>query len=256
MIAIYLYCLVRADRKPSMSRVPGGVPGASRPEALPAAGNLWLIVAEAPLDTYGSGQLERRLSDLDWVGRTALAHEEVVEAFARRASTTVIPMKLFTMFSTRERAVADVAGRRREINEVMRRIRGAEEWGVRVSAGDVAAPPAQITRPASGAAFLAAKKHARDAAQHARAAAAEAAEATFTRLSKLARDAQRRDFDAPSGTRPPLLDAAFLVATTARARFTQAARREVAACASAGASMTLTGPWPAYNFVQPDERGR
>jgi hypothetical protein len=256
VIAIYLYCLVASTRKPSTSRVPAGLPGASRPEALHAAGNLWLVVAEAPLDTYGSGQLEKRLSDMDWVGRIALAHEEVVEAFARRASTTVIPMKLFTMFSTRERAVADVAGRRPEIAAVMRRLRGAEEWGVRVSAGEAGPAAARVSRAASGAAFLAAKKQARDAVRDARLAAAEAAQVTFTRLSKLARDTRRREFEAASGARPPLLDAAFLVARTARARFTQAARREVAACSRAGATMTLTGPWPAYNFVQPEERVR
>jgi hypothetical protein len=49
---------------------------------------------------------------------------------------------------------------------------------------------------------------------------------------------------------PPLLDAAFLVPTGKRARFQAAARRLAQACARAGADLTLTGPWPAYNFVQ------
>jgi hypothetical protein len=40
------------------------------------------------------------------------------------------------------------------------------------------------------------------------------------------------------------------VAAANRDRFTRAARREAVACAKAGAQMTLTGPWPAYNFVQ------
>lgn len=254
VIAIYLYCLVKSARRPATSRVPPGLPGASRPEAMDASGGVWLIVAEAPLDTYGSGALEKHLADMDWVGRIALAHEEVVEAFARRAGATVIPMKLFTMFSSRERALADLAGRRREIDAVVRRIAGAEEWGVRVMrGGPVAAAPAPAPRARSGSAFLAAKKQARDAAREASLAAAEAADAAYRRLSKLSRAARRRELEPAAGTRPPLLDAAFLVAAAKRASFTRAARREAAACADAGATMTLSGPWPAYNFVQPEE---
>ena len=41
----------------------------------------------------------------------------------------------------------------------------------------------------------------------------------------------------------------FLVASGARARFNAAARRHARACADAGATLALTGPWPAYNFV-------
>jgi hypothetical protein len=48
---------------------------------------------------------------------------------------------------------------------------------------------------------------------------------------------------------PPILEAAFLVPASARARFKLEARRQAGACAAAGADMTLTGPWPAYSFV-------
>lgn len=238
-----------------MTHVPHGLPGASRPEALDAGRGLWLVVAEAPLDTYGSGQLEQRLSDMDWVGRIALAHEEVVEAFARRATSTVVPMKLFTMFSTRDRAIADVAGRRRTINAAMRRIAGADEWGVRITRAATPGASPRTERPRTGAAFLAARKQARDAVHAARAAAADAAGDTFARLAKIARKARQRDLDGAGGT-PPLLDAVFLVPRSQRSRFTLTARRLEAACASAGAAMNVTGPWPAYNFVQEDEQGR
>ena len=210
MTAIYLYCIVKAARKPSTARVHPGLAGASRPEVIRVAGSLWLVVAEVPLDVYGPGHLDQHLADMDWVGRVALAHESVVEQFARRAGATVVPMKLFTMFSTRARALAD------------------------------------------SAAFLAAKKQARDAAKAARLAAVEAADEAFARLSRLARDARRREDGAPAGATAPLLDAAFLVPSGRRARFAQTARREAAACARAGALMILSGPWPAYNFVQGD----
>ena len=101
-----------------------------------------------PLDVYGPGQLDQHLADMDWVGRVALAHESVVEHFARRAGATVVPMKLFTMFSTRDRARCrhrrPEGGRSRAS---MRRIAGAEEWGVRVLRGRPAAARRTATAP-------------------------------------------------------------------------------------------------------------
>lgn len=252
--ATYLYCILKAATKPSTARCPEGLPGAERPHVAPVGGSLWLVVARVPLLTYGPEHLERRLSDMDWVGSVALAHESVVEHFARRAGATVIPMKLFTMFSSMDRAVSDVAERRGSITATMRRIAGAEEWGVRVLR-DPAVPIARAdaNRASSGAAFLAAKKRAKDDATSSRLAAAEAAADVFGQLVKIARDARRRS-DAPAaGVTPPLLDGAFLVPVASRGPFKKAATAAAARCAAAGARMTLSGPWPAYNFVQEEE---
>ena len=255
--ATYLYCIVKAPRKPSMMKAPKGVPGAAHPEALQVSGSLWLVVAEVPLDIYGPGPLESHLANMDWVGRTALAHEELVEHFARRPGTTVIPMKLFTMFSTPARATSEIRARMHTIEASLRKIAGAEEWGIRVVRSDRPAAVSRVDdRASSGAAFLAGKKRARDDARNAKLAAARAAEQAYERLAKLSKDARRRD-DAASAAGPqPLLDAAFLVAAGKRATFTQTARQEAAACARAGARMTLSGPWPAYNFVESEGRSR
>ena len=102
--ATYVYCLVRSARTLSSSRVPPGLPGAARPEVTALSDGLWLVTASVPLDRYGPGALEPALRDLDWVGAVALAHEAVVEHFARVKGSTVVPMKLFTMFSTLERS--------------------------------------------------------------------------------------------------------------------------------------------------------
>lgn len=254
MTATYLYCIVKSAGEPGMGRVPEGLPGAERPQALPVTSSLWLIVAAVPLAVYGPDHLDRHLADLDWVGRIALAHESVVEHFARRSGITVIPMKLFTMFSSPERALADIAKRKGPIAAAMRRIAGAEEWGIRIMRGGIAAAaPARAPRAASGAAFLAAKKQVRDDARRAKLAAAEVAADAFARLSSIARDARRRS-DAPAaGAAPPLLDAAFLVPASGRTRFKAAAKREAGRCVEAGVQLTLSGPWPAYNFVQGDE---
>lgn len=255
--AVYVYCIVKAATRPTVRRVPAGLPGASTPVATGLGSGLWVVTADVPLSAYGPVALESALKDVAWVGQIAVAHEAVVEHFAGRSGATVIPAKLLTMFSTLERTVADTRARRREILAVMKRIAGCEEWGVRV----VRAPdrPRQ-SRPVlvapSGTAFLAAKRRARDANSELARAAADAALAAFDRLSALARDARRRD-DVPDGaTAPPLLDAAFLVPAARRARFRSAARRAAADCARARATLALSGPWPAYNFVQAAGSGR
>jgi hypothetical protein len=251
-LAAYVYCLVRAATRPPSASSPSGIPGAGAPDALPVSPGLWVIVADVPLDAYGPDALESSLRNLDWVSRVAVAHEAVVEHFIRARGATVVPMKLFTMFATRERAVEDMRRRRRQVGPIFRRIAAADEWGVRITRQ--ARPPSRpaAQRVASGAAFLAAKKRARDEAAASDAAAVDSAETAFTALRRIARAATRRD-DAPAtGVTPPLLDAAFLVPRTKRAVFKAAARRAAAACRRTGGSLSLTGPWPAYNFVQPN----
>jgi hypothetical protein len=80
-------------------------------------------------------------------------------------------------------------------------------------------------------------------------ALASAADRAFTTLAAMSRDARRRG-DAPDGIAPPLLDAAFLVPIAKRARFKAAVKRLADETDGVGVDTTLTGPWPAYNFVQ------
>src|SRR5687768_11288848 len=201
--ALYLYCVVRAPRRPSLARVPRGLPEASTPEAHRLAGSLWLITASVPLAVYGPAALEPRLRDLDWVAEAALAHETVVEHFSRARGTVVIPMKLFTMFSSLDKAIAEVGEGRAAIERAMKRIAGCEEWGLRVTRLPGTPAAAQgVNRPASGAAFLAARKEARDATAVARAAAIAAAVEAFERLARHARAAHRRERRPEPGTNP------------------------------------------------------
>lgn len=250
--ATYVYCVVRAAAKPASSRAPAGPPGAAPTRVLDAGGSLWIVCASVPLTSYGSGVLETSLRDLAWVGDIAVAHEAVVEHFASRKDATAVPMKMFTMFSSDARALEEMRSRRRDILAVARHIAGCEEWGVRITrkAPAVGTSGPETVRPTSGSAFLTAKKEARDLARNLVRAATESAEHAYVTLSALSRDARRRD-DAPAGAvAPPLLDAAFLVPAARRSRFKAAARRLAAAGTRAGTEISVTGPWPAYNFVR------
>jgi hypothetical protein len=139
--------------------------------------------------------------------------------------------------------------RSRELKRVFRRLEGCEEWGVRVLRGQQpAAGKAAAGKPSTGTAFLAARKQARDDARAATVAAATAADAVYRSLAELSSEHRRRTAEAP-GAVAPLLDAAFLVPTRQRARFQSAAKKVAKTVSTTGAQMTLTGPWPPYNFV-------
>ena len=254
--ATYVYCVVHRAARPPATRIPPGIPGASSPAIDSIVRSLWLVSAAVPLAEYAEQEIERRLQDLDWVSGIALAHEAVVERFSRATGATVIPMKLFTIFTSPARALGEMRRRRPQLESVAKRIRGADEWGVRIarrSGESVAASgpfDAARGRPVtSGTAFLAAKRRKRDEA-HARAAAAsQAAEHAFVVLGRFARETRRQE--APAGaTAPPLVDAALLVPSSRKLRFKAAVNREARRCREAGADLMLTGPWPAYNFIQ------
>ncbi len=245
-IATYVYCVVHREKRPGLKSV-AGVPGASQVQVDPIGPRLWLVSATVPLAEYDAQHIQRRLEDLDWVSRVAIAHEAVVERLSRMNGATVVPMKLFTLFSSSARALDEMKGRRRQLQSIVKRIRGADEWGVRITRRAFSKPQ-RTTPPTSGLAFLTAKKQARDEAQAHVRSAVKAAERVLDELGRLAKET-RRHAPPDGATSPPLVNAALLVPSTRKARFRAAVRLAARQCREAGADLTVTGPWPAYNFV-------
>jgi hypothetical protein len=251
--ATYLYCLVQADSRPSLAGAPRGLPGTRGLRLVPVGDRVWLVVADAPLTLYGSEPIERGLRDLEWVALRGAAHARVVEYFARRLTT--LPMKLFTLFTSDARAVAHVRQDEARVRRVLARVAGREEWGVRVRLDPVLVRRQRRRRPArapggrgAGTTFLRAKKEALDVARAALQEGRAAVEEAFDDLAGLADATRRRPASELNGTRL-VLDAALLVPGSRLTRFKQRARKTATALAARGYRLSLTGPWPAYNFV-------
>ncbi len=255
--ATYLYCLVRSAREPSLRAAPAGLPGAGRPRAIDAGGGLWLVAADAPLERYGEKPIEQGLRDLAWVSSVAVPHEAVVEHVAK--SGTVVPMKLFTLFRSDTRALEHVAKRRKRIDRLVERIEGREEWGLRVLLDETAAlkrarDEAQAVAPgAPGAAFLLRKKKEHDLAREVIEHARDRADGLFELLAVQADDARRRPPPPGEVGKRVLLDAAFLLQRRKAKAFQTKVRAEAKKLADRDYQLTLTGPWPAYNFVSDPE---
>lgn len=254
--ATYVYCLVSAARRPSVAGRPRGLPRAGALRLVDVDRGLWLVVADAPLDRYGSDAINGRLSDLDWVSRVAVDHEAVIESFID--AKAVLPMKLFTLFSSDERAVDHIREERRRIDTVLKRVARRVEWGVRVVLDPKQAIGARraakglpVSTVSTGASYLTQKKARRDAAselaKRARAAVAE----LYDRLAERAAIARRRPAaELPVQSGPLLLDAAFLVPQAKSSQFRALAERQGRTLARNGYRVTVSGPWPPYSFIQ------
>ena len=128
--ATYVYCVVAAPKRPRLTGAPAGLPGTGPLRLLDFDAGRHIVVTDAPLSRYGEVAIRRGLSDLEWVSRAAVAHEAVVEAFID--ATVVLPMKLFTLFTSDERAIAHLHGDRRRIDALVKRLANHHEWGVRL----------------------------------------------------------------------------------------------------------------------------
>jgi hypothetical protein len=221
---------------------------------LDVARDLVAVVASVPSTRYGEAVINNKLSDLRWVSRAALAHEAVVEHFAR--AHAVLPMKLFTIFGDDERAGAHLRGEAQRLRAVARKVAGHHEWGVRVLLAPSVRPVATTEENGasgssrSGAAYLTAKKVRRDASLERSSRARTTTSSLYTRLAKRARASRRRGSDGIAGASGLLLDAAFLVPRSRGAAFRALAMREARALAPQGYAVAVTGPWPPYTFVQ------
>jgi gas vesicle protein GvpL/GvpF len=255
----YVYCLVRSSKTPAMSAVPAAMPGGKPVRALPAGSGAWLIVSDVPASRYDEAALATGLQNLDWVGRRAVAHEAVVEHFL--AAPAVLPMQLFTLFTSDARALEHIARTRRRLDRILTRLERQQEWGLRLSFDERGARQAvedqhrsRRTRRAasteSGAAYLTRKRDLMDVTRGQLTAARREADQLYRAMSREATEARRRKAteQATPGSRL-LLDAAFLVPSRRANKFRGSLRQRARTLSGSGLVVSLTGPWPPYNFV-------
>jgi Gas vesicle synthesis protein GvpL/GvpF len=259
----YVYCVIAAARRPRVPAKARTLPGLGSVRLLDVEPGLYVAVADAPLSRYGEAQINRGLGDLEWVSRAAVAHEAVIESFV--GETAVLPMKLFTIFTSDARVLEHIASQRTRIASLVKRVANHQEWGVRLMldrarAGRAAAGGANRTRSTAsrssravgpGASFLQQKRAQRDATVELASRARSTVAKLYDRLEAKSRLAKRRPAsELPPQGGPLLLDAAFLVPRARAASFKALTAREARTLSRQGYGMTVSGPWPPYTFVQ------
>ena len=236
---------MHSPKAPSARGVPASVPGAGVPRLLAIDRDVWAVVADAPLERFAGEALQQEMQDVEGISRHAYAHASVIEFFFRRGP--VIPLKLFTLFSSDEKARAHVRSRLASLKRMFAALRGLEEWGVRIIAGEVAAEAARTLE--SGLDYLQLKKRLHGRPEAPSRATMRAVNGALRSLGRLASKTRKEMFPPPGQGRPYVSGASFLVKAKRRAAWTKEADRIAAALAAQGHRLEMSGPWPPYHFV-------
>jgi hypothetical protein len=229
-------------------------------------GDLCALVSQVPLDEFGEQALRRNLNDLEWVERVARAHERVVEQVLR-ASTTVVPLRLCTIFQDEDGVRRMLERERTTLNDALQRLDGCQEWGVKVlvdrDALQAAAAarsrqeeqPDDETAPASGTAYLHRRRLERDVRDEAAQLAAEIADDIHSCLrdstsAATAGQSQNRALSGHEGEM--LLNGAYLVHAGQLGEFHDLITQLENRYRALRVRLVVTGPWPPYNFLTED----
>jgi hypothetical protein len=232
--ALYVYGVVPADADVSADLV--------------RSGDVAAMVRRVDLAEFGEEPLRRNLEDRDWLEAAVRAHDDVLAQAVGRVP--LVPLRFGTVYTSGDGVREMLDERRVELNDALARLSGCVELGVKVFLRD--AGQRDDAEPASGREYLLRKQRARDTAESARGAALDSVRALHDRLLDLADDARvnRPQPSELSGrSEAMLLNAAYLVRTEQQPEFTAAAEDG----ADAGLEIVVTGPWPAYNFVEPGD---
>ena len=244
---VYVYCA--AEGTPDA--LPGaGMPDGGPPRAIRLRDAVSLIVSEVSSAIYNTEALEPKLADLDWVAAAGAAHHAVVDGLAE-GGHVVLPFRLFTIFSNERKVLDTFRGAQNAMDRAFDRVRGRQEWVLRIGKPDPARVPAPqpIETSATGTGFLRAKADARREALARAERVKQDATASFDAVARLADAAASRPVD-PAGSL--LCDGAFLVPPSRVEALCDTLTRSAAQLLRDGCPVSLTGPWPPYSFASLD----
>jgi hypothetical protein len=260
---LWAHCVLREG-----TAVPPGTVGiiGGRVEHI-AANDLVALVSRVPAAEFEAEPLTRNLNNLDWLERVARAHEAVLDAVL--VQSTIVPLRMCTLFESEGGVRAMLERRRESLNEALGVLDGRLEWSVKVLVDrdrlmDAVQPQsedasdAEASRLGDGGAYLRRRRDERGAREAASRVAADTAQQVHARLQDWAIDArtrppQNRELSGHEGEM--VLNAAYLIE-----RERAEALREIVAelqehHRGLGVRIELSGPWPPYNFV-PDADAR
>lgn len=219
------------------------------------AAGLGALVCGVPAGLYDEEGLKAQLEDLERLEALARAHHGVVAAAGEH--TTVLPMRLATVYLDDAGAEAMLTERAEEFDALLGRLEGHVEWGIKVYAdpGQAAAAsrlPAAPSAGSPGRAYLQRRRQQRSTHRDTHRAAGAVAERVADLAAGFATDrvAHRpQQGELASGPGENVVNDAYLVPAGRGEEF----RAAIGAVAEdvPGVHVELTGPWAPYSFATP-----
>ena len=251
----YLYCV--ADQAPLLKE---GRDLFDHPFFVQHEG-LYAVVSRVAGAKFDEENLKKNLCDLEWVKLHVITHEQVIEDVMEHAG--VVPFKFATLFKSFESLKAMLAERAALLKETLQKLRGLEEWGVKIYCDrerlraslshdtEILEMDREIAASAPGKAFILKKK--KEALLDLKTAAKlnEHGQASFDLLRGLCARSRINKLlpkEVTEKTEDMILNAAFLIRTDGVRAFAEAVDGLKARHEAGGLSFDRTGPWPPYNF--------
>jgi hypothetical protein len=258
----WAYCVLASDRAGAIADELEGVePGTS--VTILGEGRLAALISPVPLSQYDDERLREHLEDIEWLARTARAHESVLDQALRHA--TIVPLRLCTIYRDHDGVRRLLREREQLLSESLAAIEGCVECGVKVFTSG--AQPAQATAESElaaagasegeagarpGTEYLLRRRQERDQGELARQRCARCADAVHERVAAVSQAAninapQRPETHGREGQM--LLNGVYLVARGRIGEVEETVEALRGEWGPGGFEIELTGPWPAYNFI-------
>jgi hypothetical protein len=260
---VYVYGVIeRAARGSGFAGRPGIDSG--HPVYTLAFRDLEAVVSEVSLGEFGEEALKANVQEMAWLESKVYAHQGVLDALL--SDRPLVPLTFCTIYETEDRVLAMLEERYEDLMEAMGRVRGAQEWGAKVSydcdmlaraversSERVQALVSELEGKSAGAAYFAEKKRDRIVEEEMERLCDECAQCTHDRLADRARASVISALDggdATNGEGEMVLNGAYLVAHDDLEAFRGELTRLETEYGELGFRYVLTGPWPPYNFVR------
>jgi hypothetical protein len=223
-------------------------------------GPIAAVASRIGLDRFEPDKLQGRTAEeVRWLGQIAARHNQIICQAAE--SSTVLPLRLGTLFRSRDSLRVALARSAPTVGGFLRRFRQRREWGVKLYwkksprenmlRHDGPAAPHYAAAAPSGTGYLAQKKSELAERRELRAGVHQTLQTVEQRLSAKAED-YRRIRTLPSEltgrSEEMVFNAAFLLSSSAQESWSEIIERVRQEVSGKGLLLELSNPWPPYHF--------
>ncbi len=193
--------------------------------------------------------LAKNMENLEWLAETSVAHQRAISALAREIE--VLPARFGTVFRTEASLRKHVRGRASVLKRDFARVKGADEWGVKVFEIEPVVRAGGKIR--SGKEYLKAKAALLPTRRRPNRTNGELAE--FEHALKGIAAETAAIGNVSSGQRGLTYQTSLLVKRANRARLESVLKKFAENWAEAR-RIECTGPWPPYSFMSRPDTGQ
>lgn len=222
------------------------------------------VVSEADLSKFGAKEIKEKFQgDAEWTEKNVKRHHEVIVASNKIES--VIPMKFGTFYKTKKNLETMLKKHYRKFKKLLVRLKGKQEWGIKGyleykkfveilknKNKEIQKLEKKRSSIPEGMKWYVDRKSDELVAGQIEYEVEEELKRIIDKLEKQAEEVRLNDLlpkvVSESG-KDMILNAVCLVRDDALDKFKTVLSGLLGECESVGITLTLTGPWPPYNFV-------